>query len=153
MSVEERFDEIVPFAELERHVDQKLKNFSSGMDVRLAYSIAIRVDFDILLLDEVLAVGDQAFQDKCFATFDRLRKAGKTVVLVSHDLNAMAKALRSGPLAGKRHCAPGGVRRGCDHLLRTAGSPSTRGPRVSGVAPWVIAGRRLVFLDGFLQAR
>jgi ABC-2 type transport system ATP-binding protein len=89
--VEERFDEIVQFAELERHVDQKLKNFSSGMGVRLAYSIAIRVDFDILLLDEVLAVGDQEFQDKCFATFDRLRREGKTVVLVSHDLNAIAK--------------------------------------------------------------
>ena len=56
------------FAELERFVDQKLKNFSSGMQVRLAYSIAIQVDFDILLLDEVLAVGDEEFQEKCFET-------------------------------------------------------------------------------------
>ena len=68
--LEERFDEIFGFAGLERFVDQKLKNFSSGMQVRLAYSIAIQVDFDILLLDEVLAVGDAEFQEKCFATFD-----------------------------------------------------------------------------------
>jgi len=84
-----RFDAIVEFSELERFVDQKLKNFSSGMQVRLAYSIAIQVDFDILLLDEVLAVGDQAFQEKCVATFDRLRAEGKTILLVSHDMNAI----------------------------------------------------------------
>jgi ABC-type polysaccharide/polyol phosphate transport system ATPase subunit len=85
----DRFDEIVRFAELERFVDQKLKNFSSGMEVRLAYSIAIQVDFDILLLDEVLAVGDQSFQEKCYATFDRLRSEGKTIVFVSHDLDSV----------------------------------------------------------------
>jgi len=86
-----RFDEIVGFAELERFVDQKLKNFSSGMQVRLAYSIAIQVDFDILLLDEVLAVGDQSFQEKCMVTFDRFRSEGKTIVLVSHDLDAVSR--------------------------------------------------------------
>ena len=84
--LEQRYEDIVSFAELERFVDQKLKNFSSGMQVRLAYSIAIQVDFDILLLDEVLAVGDQSFQDKCFATFRKFREAGKTIVLVTHDL-------------------------------------------------------------------
>src|SRR5437899_6106391 len=66
-----RFDEIVAFAELERFVDQRLKNFSSGMQVRLAYSIAIRVPFEILLLDEVLAVGDEAFQQKCYRSEER----------------------------------------------------------------------------------
>jgi len=86
-----RFDDIVGFAELERFVDQKLKNYSSGMQVRLAFAIAIQVPFDILLLDEVLAVGDQAFQEKCFATFARFRAEGKTVVLVTHDLGAVAK--------------------------------------------------------------
>ena len=79
------------FAELERFVDQKLKNFSSGMQVRLAYSIAIQVDFDILLLDEVLAVGDQSFQEKCMATFERFRAEGKTIVFVSHDLGSVAR--------------------------------------------------------------
>jgi ABC-type polysaccharide/polyol phosphate transport system ATPase subunit len=81
-----RYADIVAFAELDRFMDQKLKNFSSGMLVRLAYSIAIQVDFDILLLDEVLAVGDQSFQDKCFATFQQFRAAKKTIILVTHDL-------------------------------------------------------------------
>ena len=89
--LDRRFEEIISFAELERFVDQKLKNFSSGMQVRLAFSIAIQVPFDVLLLDEVLAVGDQDFQEKCFATFDRFREQGKTVVLVSHDLTAVAR--------------------------------------------------------------
>ena len=87
-----RFDAIVEFAELERFMDQKLKNYSSGMEVRLAYAIAIQVDFDVLLLDEVLAVGDQAFQEKCFATFDQFRAEGKTIVFVSHDLEAIRRS-------------------------------------------------------------
>jgi ABC-type polysaccharide/polyol phosphate transport system ATPase subunit len=89
--VAERFDEIVAFAELERFVDQKLKNYSSGMHVRLAFSIAIQVPFDILLLDEVLAVGDQSFQEKCFLTFEEMRREGKTVVFVSHDLASVLR--------------------------------------------------------------
>jgi ABC-type polysaccharide/polyol phosphate transport system ATPase subunit len=89
--LDERFDDILEFAELERFVDQKLKNYSSGMELRLAYSIAIQVDFDVLLLDEVLAVGDQDFQEKCFSTFERFRDEGKTIVFVSHDLDAVAK--------------------------------------------------------------
>ena len=87
-----RFDDIVAFAEVERFIDEKLKNYSSGMEVRLAYAIAIQVDFDILLLDEVLAVGDQAFQQKCFATFDQFRAEGKTIVFVSHDLEAIRRS-------------------------------------------------------------
>jgi ABC-type polysaccharide/polyol phosphate transport system ATPase subunit len=86
--LEERFDSILEFAELSRFADQKLKNYSSGMQMRLAYSIAIQVQFDILLLDEVLAVGDQEFQQKCFATFEDFRAQGKTIVLVSHSLEA-----------------------------------------------------------------
>jgi ABC-type polysaccharide/polyol phosphate transport system ATPase subunit len=86
-----KFDEILAFAELERFVDQKLKNFSSGMLARLAYSIAIQVPFDTLLLDEVLAVGDQRFQEKCYATFREMRAAGKTVVFVSHDLESVVR--------------------------------------------------------------
>ena len=85
-----RFDDIIRFAELERFVHQKLKNYSSGMQVRLAFSIAIQVVFDILLLDEVLAVGDRAFQEKCFASFEGMRSEGKTIVFVSHDLEAVA---------------------------------------------------------------
>jgi ABC-type polysaccharide/polyol phosphate transport system ATPase subunit len=85
----ERFDQILEFSELERFVDQRLKNYSSGMLMRLAYSIAIQIPFDVLLLDEVLAVGDESFQQKCFATFDRFKDEGKTVVLVTHDLNLL----------------------------------------------------------------
>src|SRR5262245_23295567 len=89
--LEERFDDILEFAELERFVDQKLKNYSSGMLVRLAYSIAIQIPFDVLLLDEVLAVGDEAFQEKCFATFDRFKEEGKTIVFVSHALDLVER--------------------------------------------------------------
>jgi ABC-type polysaccharide/polyol phosphate transport system ATPase subunit len=89
--LDERFDEILEFSELERFVDQKLKNYSSGMLVRLAYSIAIQIPFDVLLLDEVLAVGDESFQKKCFATFDRFKEEGKTVVLVTHDLKLLRR--------------------------------------------------------------
>jgi ABC-type polysaccharide/polyol phosphate transport system ATPase subunit len=84
-----KFDEILEFSELERFVDQKLKNYSSGMLMRLAYSIAIQIPFDVILLDEVLAVGDESFQEKCFATFERFRSEGKTVVLVTHQLDLL----------------------------------------------------------------
>jgi ABC-type polysaccharide/polyol phosphate transport system ATPase subunit len=89
--LKQRYDEIVAFAELARFMDQKLKNFSSGMQVRLAYAIAIQVTFDILLLDEVLAVGDAEFQEKCMETFEQLRAAGKTIVFVSHDLATITR--------------------------------------------------------------
>lgn len=75
--MQEMYDEIVEFAELERFMDQKLKNYSSGMLVRLAFSIAIRADSDILLLDEVLAVGDEAFQRKCNEYFEKIRRDKK----------------------------------------------------------------------------
>jgi ABC-type polysaccharide/polyol phosphate transport system ATPase subunit len=86
-----KFDEILEFSELERFVDQKLKNYSSGMLMRLAYSIAIQIPFDVLLLDEVLAVGDQSFQEKCFTTFERFKEEGKTVVLVTHALDLLSR--------------------------------------------------------------
>jgi ABC-type polysaccharide/polyol phosphate transport system ATPase subunit len=89
--LQQRFDDILEFSELERFVDQKLKNYSSGMLMRLAYSIAIQIPFDILLLDEVLAVGDESFQAKCFASFERFKAEGKTVVLVTHALDLLRR--------------------------------------------------------------
>lgn len=80
-----KYKEIVEFAELEKFMDVPMKNFSSGMQVRLAFSIAIMADADIYVLDEVLAVGDVAFQKKCFDVFRNYKKNGKTVVLVTHD--------------------------------------------------------------------
>ncbi|MBQ6355058.1 ATP-binding cassette domain-containing protein [Candidatus Saccharibacteria bacterium] len=87
--VDKMYKEIVEFAELEEFMDQKLKNYSSGMQVRLAFSIAIRANGDILLLDEVLAVGDEAFQRKCFAYFAKLKKEKKTVILVTHSMDSV----------------------------------------------------------------
>lgn len=89
--MEAMYDDIVSFAELGRFMDQKLKNYSSGMQVRLAFSIAIRAQSDILLLDEVLAVGDAAFQQKCFDYFEELKQQKKTVVFVSHDMGAVKR--------------------------------------------------------------
>lgn len=83
------YDDIVQFAELERFMDQKLKNYSSGMQVRLAFSMAIRAEADVLLIDEVLAVGDADFQRKCFDYFRELKNSKTTVVFVSHDMNAV----------------------------------------------------------------
>ena len=84
-----QFDEIIGFAELEPFVDLKLKNFSSGMLVRLAFSVAIRAHAEILLIDEVLAVGDASFQQKCYDVFRRLKAEGRTIVFVSHDLGSV----------------------------------------------------------------
>jgi len=84
--VDNVYDDIVSFAELEDHMDKKLKNYSSGMQVRLAFSIAIRSDSDILLIDEVLAVGDSNFQKKCIEVFRELKDQGKTIVFVSHSM-------------------------------------------------------------------
>jgi ABC-2 type transport system ATP-binding protein len=87
--VEAFYDEVVEFAELEQFMDKKLKNYSSGMQVRLAFSMAVQAKADILLIDEVLAVGDADFQRKCFNYFKQLKKNKKTVVFVSHDMDAV----------------------------------------------------------------
>lgn len=87
--IDAMYDDIVKFAELEQFMDQKLKNYSSGMQVRLAFSMATRSKADILLIDEVLAVGDADFQRKCFQYFRSLKKSKTTVVFVSHDMEAV----------------------------------------------------------------
>jgi ABC-type polysaccharide/polyol phosphate transport system ATPase subunit len=86
-----RFDQVIAFAELEEFVDLKLKNYSSGMLVRLAFATSIEVDAEILLIDEVLAVGDAAFQQKCFDEFFRLKRERKTIVFVSHDMYSVER--------------------------------------------------------------
>ena len=89
--IDEMYDEIVDFAELHEFMNQKLKNYSSGMQVRLAFSVAIKAHGDVLVLDEVLAVGDEAFQRKCNDYFIERKKAGQTTILVTHDMNAVKK--------------------------------------------------------------
>jgi ABC-type polysaccharide/polyol phosphate transport system ATPase subunit len=86
-----RLDRVLEFAELEEFADLRLKNYSSGMLVRLAFAVMIQVDADILLIDEVLAVGDASFQQKCYDEFARLRREGRTVVLVTHDMGAVER--------------------------------------------------------------
>jgi ABC-type polysaccharide/polyol phosphate transport system ATPase subunit len=86
-----RFDAVIEFAELQEFKDLKLKNYSSGMQVRLAFSVAIQVDADILMIDEVLAVGDAAFQQKCYDVFNQLRDHGKTIIFVTHDMGALQR--------------------------------------------------------------
>jgi ABC-type polysaccharide/polyol phosphate transport system ATPase subunit len=86
-----RFRDIIAFAELEEFVDLKLKNYSSGMAVRLGFATATQVDAEILLVDEVLAVGDAAFQQKCFDVFQRLKAEGKTIMFVTHDMGLVER--------------------------------------------------------------
>lgn len=85
------YEAIVDFAELGPFMDQKLKNYSSGMQVRLAFSIAIKAKNDILIFDEVLAVGDEAFQHKCIDVFEEYKRSGQTVILVTHDMETVRK--------------------------------------------------------------
>ena len=89
--VDAMYDDIVDFAELHDFMNQKLKNYSSGMQVRLAFSVAIKAQGDILILDEVLAVGDEAFQRKCNDYFMERKQSGKTSILVTHDMSAVKK--------------------------------------------------------------
>ena len=85
------FDEVIEYAGLEEFVDLKLKNYSSGMQVRLAFAVMAQVDADVLLIDEVLAVGDAVFQRKCLETLERKRAAGCSVVFVTHDMDAVER--------------------------------------------------------------
>lgn len=89
--IDNMYKAIVDFAELDDFMEERLKNYSSGMQVRLAFSIAIKAKGDVLLLDEVLAVGDAAFQQKCFDYFEQLKKDKKTIIIVTHDMSAVQR--------------------------------------------------------------
>src|SRR6266567_3396883 len=89
--IQERFDEIVEFAELTEFIDAPVKTYSSGMYMRLGFAVAIHVDPDVLLVDEVLAVGDEAFTHKCLDKFAEFRRRGKTILLVTHSLNLVER--------------------------------------------------------------
>lgn len=89
--IDKRVKDIIDFSELYDFIDSPVRTYSSGMYMRLAFSVAINVDADILLIDEILAVGDQHFQEKCFAKLEELAKSEKTIVIVSHSLDAIKK--------------------------------------------------------------
>src|SRR5437763_7332069 len=91
LEARKRDESVIEFAELQQFKDLKLKNYSSGMHVRLAFAVAIQVDADVVLIDEVLAVGDAAFQQKCFDEFRRLKDEGRTILFVTHDMGAVER--------------------------------------------------------------
>ncbi|MFB3977717.1 ABC transporter ATP-binding protein [Microbacterium proteolyticum] len=95
---EERYADIVAFSEIEKFIDTEVKHYSSGMFLRLAFSVAIHTEVDILLIDEILSVGDEPFQQKCLARIRELHAAGKTLVVVSHDLDMVSDLCERGIL-------------------------------------------------------
>ncbi|MFD3448509.1 ABC transporter ATP-binding protein [Microbacteriaceae bacterium 4G12] len=96
--IDERFDDIVAFSEIEKFIDTEVKHYSSGMFLRLAFSVAIHTEVDILLVDEILSVGDEPFQRKCLDRIRELHQQGKTLVVVSHDLDMVARLCDRGIL-------------------------------------------------------
>ena len=94
--IDARVQDIIDFSELGDYIDTPVRTYSSGMYMRLAFSVAINVDAEILLIDEILAVGDQHFQDKCFAKLEELKKSDKTIVIVSHSLGAVKRLCTRG---------------------------------------------------------
>jgi ABC-2 type transport system ATP-binding protein len=95
---EERYEQIVEFSEIEKFIDTEVKHYSSGMFLRLAFSVAIHTEVDILLIDEILSVGDEPFQKKCLARIRELHAQGKTLVVVSHDLDMVSSLCERGIL-------------------------------------------------------
>ncbi|MFB6609595.1 ABC transporter ATP-binding protein [Agromyces sp. NPDC056379] len=99
--IDDRFDDIVAFSEIEQFIETEVKHYSSGMFLRLAFSVAIHTEVDVLLIDEILSVGDEPFQKKCLARIRELHAQGKTLVVVSHDLNMVADLCERGILLSK----------------------------------------------------
>ncbi|WP_292794840.1 ABC transporter ATP-binding protein [Microbacterium sp. UBA6633] len=99
--IEERYDEIVAFSEIEQFIDQEVKHYSSGMFMRLAFSVAIHVELDVLLVDEILSVGDAPFREKCRIKFEELIEEGKTLVVVSHDMEMVRELCTRGVVINK----------------------------------------------------
>lgn len=132
------YDEIVEFAELGPFMGQKLKNYSSGMQVRLAFSIAIKADNDILIFDEVLAVGDASFQEKCIRQFYEFKKKGRTVVLVTHSMSQVEKFCNRAALLsdGKlKYCGdPGKAIEAYKELNMGGGLSGASSPKITEVS-------------------
>jgi ABC-type polysaccharide/polyol phosphate transport system ATPase subunit len=106
--IDKRIDDIIEFSELGDFIDSPIRTYSSGMYMRLAFAVAINVDADILLIDEILAVGDQHFQDKCFAKLEELAKSEMTIVIVAHGMAALKKLCNRGIWINKGEVAMDG---------------------------------------------
>jgi ABC-type polysaccharide/polyol phosphate transport system ATPase subunit len=156
--IRERFDEIVAFAELEDSIDRPVRTYSSGMTMRLGFAIAAFLEADVLLLDEVFAVGDESFQRKCFGVIAAFRERGGTILFVSHDASAVerlcdrAVLLREGRLAydGPVHEAITRYRRA---LADEADGPTANGSGHAGSGEARITAARLVAGDGTARER
>jgi lipopolysaccharide transport system ATP-binding protein len=156
--IRERFDEIVAFAELEHAIDRPVRTYSSGMTMRLGFAIAAFLEADVLLLDEVFAVGDESFQRKCFGVISAFKERGGTILFVSHDASAVerlcdrAVLLRHGGLAfdGPVHEAITRYRRA---LAEDDEAGATNGSGPAGTGEARIAAARLVAADGEARDR
>ncbi len=133
--IRRKFDEIVAFSEIEKFLDTPVKRYSSGMYVRLAFAVAAHLDPEILVVDEVLAVGDAAFQQKCLGKMGDVAKGGRTILFVSHNMAAMRKlCTRAVLLEGGRVAATGGVEEVTEQYLNSGAVEEGGGPvRVRGI--------------------
>ena len=138
--IRQRFDEIVAFAELEHAIDRPVRTYSSGMTVRLGFAIAAFLDADVLLLDEVFAVGDESFQRKCFGRISRFKQEGGTIVFVSHDAVRSRAAVRALGAPGRRPRRIRRLRRA--RRSRATGAPWRTRPIRPSAAPGCASGDR-----------
>lgn len=152
--IRQRFDEIVAFAELEHAIDRPVRTYSSGMTVRLGFAIAAFLDADVLLLDEVFAVGDESFQRKCFGRIARFKQEGGTIVFVSHDASAVERLCeRAVVLDAGRVTFDGPTRAAIARYRRTLADDIDPAERGAGLREWgsgeaTIASARLVGQEG-----
>jgi len=161
--IRQRFDEIVAFAELEHAIDRPVRTYSSGMTMRLGFAIAAFLDADVLLLDEVFAVGDEAFQRKCFGRIFAFKQAGGTIVFVSHDASAVERLCERSVLLDVGHVAfDGPTREAVTRYRRALADDANPAERGAGLREWgsgeatiesaVLVGKegadRLQFLSG-----
>ena len=148
--IRERFDEIVAFAELEHAIDRPVRTYSSGMTMRLGFSIAAFLEADILLLDEVFAVGDESFQRKCFGVISAFKQRGGTILFVSHEASAVERLCdRAVLLRDGNATFDGSVHEALAHYRRGLAEDETAGRAATGVpATAEIIGARLVGADG-----
>jgi len=152
--IRQRFDEIVAFAELEHAIDRPVRTYSSGMTVRLGFAIAAFLDADVLLLDEVFAVGDESFQRKCFGRIARFKQEGGTIVFVSHDASAVERLCeRAVLLDAGRVAFDGSTREAIARYRRTLADEIDPAERGAGLREWgsgeaTIASAALVGQEG-----
>lgn len=117
--IEARYDEIVAFSEIEDFIDQEVKHYSSGMFMRLAFSVAIHVELDVLLVDEILSVGDAPFREKCRLKFEELIAKRKTLLIVSHDLEMVRELCDRGVVLSKGQIVYDGPIEGAVRLVES----------------------------------